>query len=134
MSFWDDYWDQESNLRCAFLSTLKSLPDSYAMKIWVNHLCLFFIEFSPDSLKDYASLEEAIFYLILDQLGIIDSVDSNMVEADELHTIFTMFPKFHQYCADLVAADGAWAELKYKCPLQKGTGFNRILESLTLID
>lgn len=132
MTFLDEYWNQESNLRHAFMSTLKSHPDSDALKVWVSHLSLFFTECSPDSLNDYASFDEAVFHLILEQLGIVDSVNSNMVDANELHAIFMMFPKFRQYCDDLVAANGAWAVLKYKSPLQKGDGFNRVLEALII--
>lgn len=134
MSFWDEYWDRESALRGACLDSLKSNTSSDALINWVMHLYGFFKYHSPESLKNHSSIQEAVFYLMLSQLGLVDNENRCLITSEELSVIFRMLPRFREYCTDQVAADGLWGKLKFSISVPVGAGFDLILEALKLVD
>jgi hypothetical protein len=132
MSFWDDYWDHASDLREELIVSLKSKTDMSKLAMWINHLCALY-EYVPEILDRYFSKEEALFHFSLEHLGLLDGSELHRVNALELRNILKNWPKFKEYCEASCVGNGAWAQLKFKQPIEHGDGFELIKEALTMI-
>jgi len=133
MSFWDQYWDQASVLREEFIVSLRSETDTNKLAAWINHLSMAY-EYPPVILDGYSSKEEALFHLVLEHLGLLEGSESHRVNALELSNLIKIWPKFKEYCEASCVGDGAWAQLKFKQPIEHGDGFDLIKEALTIIE